>query len=286
MCLSALFMSRSIVWKIKAWFLRGSPIPRRNAAAGRNAATNWKLSANARCRNPPSRPNVSGMLRRKSGGATGQGTMGEATMGKGASEALGEGDRLRLCFPGRPNCSRELLDFCCRLPAGKNFGRFVGTIFGRWKICRSRAAHRALCYRKPDTQDNGRSGPVDGSAPYLRFIPCRGLVHGQNAVGRPVGTFELAIPTILNLIVLVLEHAWDFKPGWPMRLIEGCVIGICIYFNVYGASAALLLVAGVEILSRPGRDLPALRQGRQSGPNPRRYRRLRKTCSPQPARLR
>ena len=75
------------------------------------------------------------------------------------------------------------------------------------------------------------------------------------------GLLRLAIPTILNLVVLVLEHAWDFKPGWPMRLTEGCVIGTCIYFNVYGGSAALLLVAGVEILFRPVRDLPQAATG-------------------------
>jgi len=67
---------------------------------------------------------------------------------------------------------------------------------------------------------------------------------------------RLAIPTGLNLIALALEHAWDFEARWPLMLIRGGAIGISIAFNTYGACASLALVSAVEILFRPGANLP------------------------------
>jgi hypothetical protein len=67
---------------------------------------------------------------------------------------------------------------------------------------------------------------------------------------------RLGIPTVLNVVALALEHAWDFEARWPLMLIRGGAIGVSIAFNVYGACAGLLLVSAVEILFRPGANLP------------------------------
>ena len=67
---------------------------------------------------------------------------------------------------------------------------------------------------------------------------------------------RLTIPTVLNLVALALEHAWDFEAKWPLMLVRGGAIGISIAFNTYGACASLALVSAVEILFRPGANLP------------------------------
>lgn len=66
----------------------------------------------------------------------------------------------------------------------------------------------------------------------------------------------LAIPTVLNLVALALEHAWNFETKWPLMLVRGGAIGISIAFSTWGACASLLLVSAVEILSRPAANLP------------------------------
>jgi hypothetical protein len=70
------------------------------------------------------------------------------------------------------------------------------------------------------------------------------------------GFWRLGIPTVLNLALLILEHAWEFKTRWARPIINGVVISIGIYFNLSGELASLLLVWAVEILFRRGANVP------------------------------
>jgi hypothetical protein len=72
------------------------------------------------------------------------------------------------------------------------------------------------------------------------------------------GLVRLAIPTLLNLTLLILDHAWDASPGsWPARIVNGTMIFISVYsFNAIGGCASWLLVGAVEILLRRKANLP------------------------------
>jgi hypothetical protein len=70
------------------------------------------------------------------------------------------------------------------------------------------------------------------------------------------GFLRLTIPTVLNLGVLILERAWDFKTIWPRALINGAVFGISIYFSLNGWFASSMLVTAFERLFLPETILP------------------------------
>jgi hypothetical protein len=70
------------------------------------------------------------------------------------------------------------------------------------------------------------------------------------------GFLRLAIPTVLNLGVLILERAWDFKTIWSRGLIQGAVFGISMYFSVNGWFASTMLVTAFERLFLPETNLP------------------------------
>jgi hypothetical protein len=73
----------------------------------------------------------------------------------------------------------------------------------------------------------------------------------------PGGLQRLAIPTALNLVVLILERAWNFRnKWWQTMLTSAALISIGLAFNMLGECASMLLVAAVELLSRPGTDMP------------------------------
>jgi len=69
------------------------------------------------------------------------------------------------------------------------------------------------------------------------------------------GFLRLVIPTAVNLVDLILERAWDLET-LPMGLIRGAVFGIGTWFSISGAFASGMLVLAVEILLRPGENLP------------------------------
>jgi hypothetical protein len=75
------------------------------------------------------------------------------------------------------------------------------------------------------------------------------------------GLLRLVIPTALNLVVQILEHAWGLKTGRARALINGVVICIGIYFSFPGELASVLLVWAVEFLFRPGADRPQAAAG-------------------------
>jgi hypothetical protein len=70
------------------------------------------------------------------------------------------------------------------------------------------------------------------------------------------GLLRLTIPTVANLAVLILEHAWDFESRWVSPLISGAVIGIGVYFSLPGELASLLLVGAVELAFHRWANLP------------------------------
>jgi hypothetical protein len=70
------------------------------------------------------------------------------------------------------------------------------------------------------------------------------------------GLLRLVIPTVVNLAVLVLEHAWDFETRWARALINGAVIGIGVYFSLPGELASVLLVGAVDFAFRRQANLP------------------------------
>jgi hypothetical protein len=78
----------------------------------------------------------------------------------------------------------------------------------------------------------------------------------KSRLADPWGLLWLAVPTVVNLVALALEHAWDFETKWLLMAIRGGAIGLSLGFSVYGACASLLLVSLVEILCRPGTNVP------------------------------
>jgi hypothetical protein len=67
------------------------------------------------------------------------------------------------------------------------------------------------------------------------------------------GFLRVAIPTVFNLVVLILDRAWDFEKKW----LQPVVLGINFYFfNPSGYLSSVLMVLAVEILFRPGANLP------------------------------
>jgi hypothetical protein len=75
------------------------------------------------------------------------------------------------------------------------------------------------------------------------------------------GLLRLTIPTVVNLAVLILEHAWDFESRWVSPLLNGSVIGIGVYFSLPGELASLLLVGAVELAFRRWANLPQAAAG-------------------------
>jgi hypothetical protein len=75
------------------------------------------------------------------------------------------------------------------------------------------------------------------------------------------GLLRLAVPTVVNLAVLILEHAWDFQTRWASALISGAVIGIGVYFSLPGELASLMLVAAVEFAFSWRANLPQAAAG-------------------------
>jgi len=68
------------------------------------------------------------------------------------------------------------------------------------------------------------------------------------------GLLRVGIPTVFNLIVLMLDRAWNFEKTW----FEVVVLGVNIYlFNLAGYFAGLLMVMAVEILF-PAREVAGL----------------------------
>jgi hypothetical protein len=82
------------------------------------------------------------------------------------------------------------------------------------------------------------------------------------------GLLRLLIPTVLQVIVVILDHAWGVDTGWTMRLIQGSLMAISIYFNFTGGCIGVLLVAAVEILFRSGRNVPKPAMGPAPGLKP------------------
>ena len=70
------------------------------------------------------------------------------------------------------------------------------------------------------------------------------------------GFLRLAIPTVLNLSLLVLERAWDFRTIWTRALINGAVFGVSMYFSINGWFASSMLVNAFERLFLPETNLP------------------------------
>jgi hypothetical protein len=68
------------------------------------------------------------------------------------------------------------------------------------------------------------------------------------------GLERLAIPTVLNLVVLIFDRAWNLRTKWWHR--NAARISIGLASNMLGECASMLLVAAVEFLSRPGTDVP------------------------------
>jgi hypothetical protein len=75
------------------------------------------------------------------------------------------------------------------------------------------------------------------------------------------GFLRLAVPTVVNLAVLILEHAWDFQTKWARALISGAVIGIGVYFSFSGEIASVLLVGAVEFAFSRWANLPQAASG-------------------------
>jgi hypothetical protein len=75
------------------------------------------------------------------------------------------------------------------------------------------------------------------------------------------GLLRLTIPTVVNLAVLILEHAWDFESRWVSALLNGAVIGIGVYFSLPGELASLFLVGAVELAFRRWANLPQAAAG-------------------------
>jgi hypothetical protein len=78
----------------------------------------------------------------------------------------------------------------------------------------------------------------------------------RTLLNTPNGLQRLAIPTALNLFLLILDNTWDFKRIWSRALINGIAISICVYFSFAGQLASVLLVWAVEFWFRRGSDLP------------------------------
>jgi hypothetical protein len=73
---------------------------------------------------------------------------------------------------------------------------------------------------------------------------------------------RLAIPTVLNLVVLILERAWNFRTRWwQMMLVSMALISIGIDFSLPAELASVLLVGAIEIAFRPRTNLPQAAAG-------------------------
>jgi hypothetical protein len=71
------------------------------------------------------------------------------------------------------------------------------------------------------------------------------------------GLQRLAIPTVLNLMALILERAWGSSTRrLQTMLIIAALISIGLAFGMLGECAGMFLVAAVEFLARPGTDAP------------------------------
>jgi hypothetical protein len=67
------------------------------------------------------------------------------------------------------------------------------------------------------------------------------------------GFLHVAIPTVFNVVHLIVEHAWDHKIKW----LTPAVVGINIFFfSLAGFFASAMLVFAVDILFRQGANLP------------------------------
>jgi hypothetical protein len=69
---------------------------------------------------------------------------------------------------------------------------------------------------------------------------------------------RLVIPTVLNLIVIILERVWNFRTRWwHRRLVNAALFSIGIAFkNFPGECLSMILVPAVEFLFRAGIDMP------------------------------
>jgi hypothetical protein len=72
------------------------------------------------------------------------------------------------------------------------------------------------------------------------------------------GPLRLAIPTALNLVVLIVERVWNLRTRWwHRRLVNAALFSIGFAFNNFpGECLSMLLVPAIEFLSRPGTDMP------------------------------
>jgi hypothetical protein len=77
------------------------------------------------------------------------------------------------------------------------------------------------------------------------------------------GLLRPAIPTVLNLALLILERVWgfDYKTRWARALINGAVIAIGVYFSFWGEMASVLLPWAVESAFRRRANLPLAAAG-------------------------